>query len=667
MKQMKISRSGIIRIAFTAAAEIYLLINHKLFGRGVNGGKMTWIFVFLGLQLLLLGTLARALYRDYKTGGAKPEKKRIGILHFLLSLLVYPVIWHFGTELIVSEELGKISLEHNLMSIGICAAVFLILFFLFHSLRVASLAGCIFYGVFGAVEYYTIAFRSIPVMYSDLLDVGAAATVMGGYSLYPTKGLITVAVVFYAAHSNFLMRGDRVPGTKRWTNLAGRAAAVAAAILLVIGIGRSAAFTESVGNLSRPLKNFHQIGSQLCFIQSIKNAQIRMPEGYSPAAVEKMAAEYKEKAVAYNAALKNEDRPNVIAIMDESFSDIDVTGAHHLREQNMPFVSSMKDNTVKGSVMVSTFGGGTGRSEFEFNTDASMHLFDSSTSPYAMFGQKLKYALASQLRDQGYHTVAIHPHVRTNYNRPRTYEAMGFDEYLSREDFEGAERIRKYVSDEAAFEKITEITDKTEEPAFVFMVTMQNHGGYDDTSFESTVDLEVDDAGAKQFASLIKLSDEAVEKMIEHYGKSDEKTLIVFFGDHFPSLGGAFYKPYNGFTKDDADIEKSQLYYQTPYFIWANYDIPEEERLTSLNYLGLDMLKLAGSRLTPYQMYLSELQEQVPAFSLRLYNGTDGKYYSFGTDEKVDALLNEYDCVEYNMVVDTRHRCEEMFRLPESQ
>ena len=83
---------------------------------------------------------------------------------------MYPVIWHFGTELIVSEELGKISLEHNLMSIGICAAVFLILFFLFHSLRVASLAGCIFYGVFGAVEYYTIAFRSIPVMYSDLLD-----------------------------------------------------------------------------------------------------------------------------------------------------------------------------------------------------------------------------------------------------------------------------------------------------------------------------------------------------------------------------------------------------------------------------------------------------------------------------------------------------------------
>ena len=199
------------------------------------------------------------------------------------------------------------------------------------------------------------------------------------------------------------------------------------------------------------------------------------------------------------------------------------------------------------------------------------------------------------------------------------------------------------------------------------MVTMQNHGGYDDTSFKSTVDLEVDDAGAKQFASLIKLSDEAVEKMIEHYGKSDEKTLIVCFGDHFPSRGGAFYKPYNGFTKDDADIEKSQLYYQTPYFIWANYDIPEEERLTSLNYLGLDMLKLAGSRLTPYQMYLSELQEQVPAFSLRLYNGTDGKYHSFGTDEKVDALLNEYDCVEYNMVVDTRHRCEEMFRLPESQ
>ena len=243
MKQMKITRGGIIRIGSMVSTAEH--IREKLMERGIPCTLANARFA-KPLDKELLGTLARALYRDYKTGGAKPEKKRIGIIHFLLSLLVYPVIWHFGTELIVSEELGKISLEHNLMSIGICAAVFLILFFLFHSLRVASLAGCIFYGIFGAVEYYTIAFRSIPVMYSDLLDVGAAATVMGGYSLYPTKGLITVAVVFYAAHSNFLMRGDRVPGTKRWTNLAGRAAAVAAAIAQEFPPDRIAALLHPV-------------------------------------------------------------------------------------------------------------------------------------------------------------------------------------------------------------------------------------------------------------------------------------------------------------------------------------------------------------------------------------------------------------------------------------
>ncbi|MDO5702648.1 MAG: LTA synthase family protein, partial [Lachnospiraceae bacterium] len=634
MGNIRFTKRSALWTIISAAALFVMAVNYKLFGRGLNNGSPVWMYVFFGLAILIVFTDVRLILKESKrqAEGKKPERKRISPVQFIITLIVFPVIWHFGVELIVSNKLGRTGMTHNLMSIGICAAVFVILFLFCHSLKAALVIGSVFYFVFGTAQYYTITFRSVPVMWSDLMDVGAAFAVVGGYTLAPTKGLITVAIVFFTAVMNSVMDGDRVPGLSPGSNIAGRVIAVIMALALVIGIGRSEAFTASVGTLSRPLKNFQNIGSQLCFIQSIKNAQIRVPDGYSAGEIRTLADGYIKKASEYNAALKDGERPNVIAIMNESFCDIDVTGAHGLADENMKYVSSMKDNTVKGQVMVSTYGGGTGRSEFEFNACASMHLFDSSTSPYAMFGQRLKYALASQYSAQGYRTVAIHPHVRTNYNRPRTYDAMGFDEYLSKEDFEGAERIRKYVSDEADYEKIISLVEETEDPLFAFTVTMQNHGGYDYYPFENEVSVGDGNEAAGQFATLIKYSDEAVKKLLEYFEKSDEKTLVVMFGDHFPALGSSFFNEYNGFSKDDPDISKSRLYYQTPYFIWANYDIPEEESLTSLNYLGLRMLELSGSRLTPYQMYLRELREKVPAFSLRLYSGTDGELHEFGTD-----------------------------------
>ena len=41
---------------------------------------------------------------------------------------------------------------------------------------------------------------------------------------------------------------------------------------------------------------------------------------------------------------------------------------------------------------------------------------------------------------------------------------------------------------------------------------------------------------AEQFLSLMKLSDEVLGELIEYFEGVDEKTLIVFFGDHQPSL-----------------------------------------------------------------------------------------------------------------------------------
>lgn len=657
LKRIRTIKGILVTVVF-AAIGIYLLTRWREFGRGANDGKSFWMFCFLGIVALGVFTYIR-----FMAVASQEAKKCISIPGALAAGVLFAAVWHYSVELIVNSRWRKISSEHVLMDMAICGLMFFFLFFLLHSLKAAVVAGSLFYFLFALAEYYTIEFRGIPVMFYDLLDVGAAAEVAGNYDFDITKGMIVVFLLLFFLCLNVLMQGDRVPGMTLRAKLLSRVAAVAIAVITVFGIAHSASFSKSVGRVGTPKRDFYNVGSQLCFIQTIKNAHIAAPAGYSVSALKELAAPYTEKAASESTGLPDGTQPNIIAIMDEAFADVEISGPAALAADVMPNYMALKENAIKGKVMVSTYGGGTGRSEFEFNTGGSMHLFSPNASPYAMFGQRMNYALASQMKSQGYHTIAIHPYSRTNYNRERTYAAMGFDEFLAQESFKKVEKIRSYVSDRATFERICDLTEETEEPLFTFCVTMQNHGGYKDKKYEASyIYGDGSFPQASQYLSLVKTSDEALGEMIERLSKSDEKTILVFFGDHFPSLSDTFYEAVNGVTKDDAEFETAQLYYQTPFLIWANYDIPEEEdTITSLNYLGLRTVQLAGAKLTGFQEYLLDLKEEVPAFSGYSWYGKDGRYHEHGSDAEVEELLNQYDALEYNLLIDKKNTLADFF------
>ena len=714
MPKPAITKKGIYWIVVFAIVEVVLLINIGEFLPAAHKGSIKWILLFIAMTAALLLTLYRILI-IFSKGKEYREKRCIGLPLFLFCLVFFPCLWHFTVEIIDNRAFRKIDLAHNLASILICAVVFVFLFFVSRSLSITLWAGSIFYFVFGCVQYYAITFRELPVMFNDLVDTGAAMTVVGGYSLKPTAYILTCFVAFFLSCVNILARGDRTPpGKTLLANVLERVAAVALIVGVGIGIANSANFSKFVGSINNRIKAYREVGSQLCFIQSIKNSHITPPASYDYRNIEQLAETYVEKAKEYNASLKTGVKPNVIAIMNESFSDIDLTGKDHLAERVMPFFNSLQENEGKGLTMVSTYGGGTCKSEFEYLTGDSMHAFDSSVSPYALFGKRMTSALPAQLKEQGYRTVAVHPYQRKNYSRPETYAAMGFDEYLSEEDFTDPQYIRKYISDHSDFQKLTELIEETEEPLFVFNVTMQNHGGYSNSDY--TADEVAGDgsyAPANQFVSLIKDTDEAFEELIHYLEKCEEPTLLIMFGDHLPSLASQFYKEYNGFTKGERKADTGLRYYQTPYIIWANYDVEEalkgeaasvadeqsektaeavelkdetaavntteqdekaaaadaisDETSTtiSLNYLGLKTLELIGAKLTPFQLYLKDLEEKVPAFNAFGWCGTDGALHEEGSDTETAALIEENDCIVYNELIDRGHRVDAFYELPE--
>ena len=197
------------------------------------------------------------------------------------------------------------------------------------------------------------------------------------------------------------------------------------------------------------------------------------------------------------------------------------------------------------------------------------------------------------------------------------------------------------MSDKSAYEKIIDVYENKEQgiPAFIFEVTMQNHGGYTEEDEYFTPDVhaeELNSAQLDQYLSLIKVSDREFENLIDYFSLQEEKTIIVFFGDHQPS--DAVVRPilrYNGINTSNMSVEEAQLRYQVPYVIWANYDIEEETNAdTDISFLAAEVLERADMPTTAYQNFLLELEKTPDSEELLNQYQILQYYYMFEELEK---------------------------------
>ncbi|MBR0398900.1 MAG: LTA synthase family protein, partial [Eubacterium sp.] len=112
-------------------------------------------------------------------------------------------------------------------------------------------------------------------------------------------------------------------------------------------------------------------------------------------------------------------------------------------------------------------------------------------------------------------------------------------------------------------------------------------------------------------------------------------------------------------------IEEKEMYFSTPFFIWANYDIPEMDGIqTSNNYLGTMMLEQTGLEMAPYNYFLKNQQEQIPALNHLGYMDADGTFHTWQEGEE-EELVQEwnYECLQYNNLAEKRRRLDDFFTV----
>lgn len=610
-----------------------------------------------------------------------------------VSLLMAPVVSYFMFEY-VTGNLDTVPYYMAVLNIGWIYVLYLALFAVTGRTRIAvPAASCVLY-VISLAETFVVAFRSRPIMLWDVMAFRTAMTVSGNYEFFITRQMKTAFVLLLLMNVFLWFTPRRVRGWKLRLAVGGGIAASIAGY----GAWFFAVLVPSWGlgiNMWAINGTYQEYGYVLSTAVSLQYVVKKPPQGYSNARLkeiynrleESIYAEagngqaYPVKSQAYPENPENrpeEGQPvtpvNLICIMNESLAELKTAGDFTTNTEYFPFMDSLEENTVRGSLCVPVFGSMTSNTEFEFLTGDSMALLPANSIAYQFNVKPDTYSMVSTLKDQGYYSVAMHPYPGENWNRVECYQNMGFDAFLDQEFYEGSQELRNYVSDEADYQKLIQVVEAKENPEdklFIFNVTMQNHGGYEGTydNFEQEVWLTGEYEGkypkTDQYLSLMKRSDQAFQYLVEYFSRIDEPTMIVMFGDHQPSVEDEFYDDIAGMPSSEITVQEHLMWYETPFIIWTNYSMPSEDmgRLGAV-YLSSEVLWRANLEMTPYNRFLLAMKEELPVVHVLGCYDREGTYYYWAKAESErcpyqDTVL-DYEALVYNHSLD-RKKFKELF------
>lgn len=602
-----------------------------------------------------------------------------------IMILLAGVFATLGLEFSSNHDLTWMYPLCLLLEWALIAFAMLGLFFLFQRRCGGAVVLAVALYVLGLAEYFVILFKSMPISPGDLTALSTAAAVAGTGFTYTITSFCMLSLAFTVIAIQICTLAAQVAPKRQKGSWRGLVLNLLIAIVCLGGIAAHTTLLDYYHTLYiqvyswRPLESYYRQGFLPSFISGAQTIKPSKPEDYTVSGAKKLISEYAKEyddnnqtggssATRLEATKQfDEEKPTVIAVMNETFSDLSIYQNMHADYQGPTYFKSIDDCLSRGRLYVSAYGGGTANTEFEFLTGNSMAYLGSGVYPYTTYDLTDTENLAAQFKSLGYYTTAMHPNHGTNWNRENVYKDFGFDQFLTINDFQNAETLRGMVTDKATYDKILELLDTNSNPQFIFDVTMQNHSGYDTglIPYDKQMSLNIDgefNSNVNEYVSLIQQSDEALKYFLNKLSKLDRKVVVVFWGDHQPFFPDTYNDRW--FTNEDDATHQERLW-QTSYIIWANYDVAgnsqtsHEEDLSS-NYLSSELMKLIGAPLTDYQKAHLTLRQSLPALNSVGYEDSQDRWLlsSSKSDEAYNDTIaaacekarSDYHAMQYYMM-----------------
>lgn len=551
----------------------------------------------------------------------------------IIGAVLYTAMIFIGTMLIASSFSDGFSAAAYEYIINVCLYGFIafIVLIVTGNIRFAAVTAITISYIFNLISYTVYTLRGTVFAFADLYSIKTALNVASGYKFSVNHNMICATAVYII----LMITAFKLPSGKMYYRFKRRLQAAAAALSV-----SSAAMIHCTDFSSYTIEVFAQslsdkvYGSAFCFYANALKVGIKKSETYDEEKLTKILEKYNDPEYIL------EEIPNIIVVMNESFADLSNIGSFEASEEYIPYFKSCTENTVKGSVLVSPFGGGTCNSEYEFLTGMSMSGLGGDAKPYVqMMFKELPYSLVSHMKKLGYNTTAFHPYYASGWNRTAVYKYMGFDRFISAENMHEynnePEFLRDFINDRSNYDAVLNMLYEkpTDEKQFIFNITMQNHSPYNKAGFEPNIRLTNTDGEypyTEQYMTIMKQSDEALEYFMGKLSEYAEPVILLIFGDHLPNIEESFYSELYGKPLDSITPVENAKRYETPFMIWANYDlgISETNVKTSVNYLSNLLMETAGLPKSRVQLYLDDMQSEIPRINSFICFDKNGKALS---------------------------------------
>ena len=415
--------------------------------------------------------------------------------------------------------------------------------------------------IFGISNCILMANRVTPFTAVDLMLIDSAFDVLNKY--FDMWQIILIIVALVAAVAGIVYMCFKAPKVNHKIQYVRNIAAIL--LIWVLGFGAinlglgSGLIPKQFGNLR---DSYTAYGFVYCFTNSLVNTGVKKPKNYSEEAIRDLlnGKEY----------TKAKTKPNIIFLQLESFFDLKKDKKIKLSQDPVPTFTKFKKKYPGGYLNVPVVGAGTVNTEFETMTGMNMDDFGPGEYPFkTILNKKTCESIAFNLRPYGYTSHAVHNNTATFYGRNNVFANLGYDTFTSIENMDEVEKTQSdddkaWAKDKCLTKYIMDCLKSTKKQDFIYTISVQGHGAYPSEDMGSAIKVKgVEDEGLKNqfeyFATQTNEMDQFIKRLTDKLEKYDEKTILVMYGDHLPSLGIT-----------GSDLVNKNVY-QTEYVIWSNY------------------------------------------------------------------------------------------------
>lgn len=504
--------------------------------------------------------------------------------------------------------------------------------------------------ILGIINGCVLSNRVTPFGYTDLKCVSDLLTMSN--TNYFTAAQATLVVIglsiLFALLILLFVKGPKFKGNINYIVVP---ICLCAIFFIAIPVTTSAAQNTNViaTYYSNLAQGYQDYGFVYSFSSSVVDRGMSKPDDYSEDEIKDILANVEQKAE--QTTVTSEDAPNVILVLLESFVDPYEYNFMQLPVDPIPTFHMLEQNYTTGYCTVPVVGAGTANSEFEALSGMSMAFFGTGEYPYKTTLKETDCeAIGSVMKSLGYGTHAVHNNGGNFYSRVNAFSMMGFDSFTSKELMNITEwnPLQSWAADSILVSETIKTLDSTpNQPDFTYTITVGTHGDYPKDKIITDVKFPVqgiDDEGVtnqwEYYVNQLHEADNFIAGLIDELSKRDEKTVVVMFGDHLPTMG-----------LTDEDMKAGDIY-KTKYITWNNFGLEKDDEdlcLYQVMASTLDRIGIHEGTIFKYHQTMMGTENYAHDLEALQYDLLYGERYAYGDDKDkyppTDIVMGVQDVV----------------------